>query len=74
TSAPRHWRYAGEQGDLAKTHAVLANLCDIRTPVTLTDAECDLIAEIVRDALETIAAGRAASQARPMASPLKQAS
>jgi dTDP-4-amino-4,6-dideoxygalactose transaminase len=55
TSAPRHWRYTGDQGALAKTHAVLAGLCDIRTPVTLTDDECDLIAEIVRESIETIA-------------------
>jgi dTDP-4-amino-4,6-dideoxygalactose transaminase len=54
TSAPRHWNYTGEQGALAATHAVLATLCDIRTPVTLTDDECDLIAEIVREAIETV--------------------
>ena len=52
TSAPRHWHYAGPQGDLAETHAVLASLLDIRTPVTLTDDECDLIAEIVREAID----------------------
>ncbi|MGL5115303.1 MAG: DegT/DnrJ/EryC1/StrS family aminotransferase, partial [Beijerinckiaceae bacterium] len=52
TSAPRHWRYAGPQGALAATHRVLATLCDIRTPLSLTDDECDLIAEIVRDAVE----------------------
>lgn len=52
TSAPRHWHYAGPQGDLAATHAVLATLLDIRTPVTLTDDECDLIAEIVRESID----------------------
>ncbi len=61
TSAPRHWAYAGQQGELAATHAVLAGLCDIRTPVTLTDMECDLIAEIVRDAVETVTAKDAAA-------------
>jgi dTDP-4-amino-4,6-dideoxygalactose transaminase len=54
TSAPRHWRYAGEQGTLAATHQVLATLCDIRTPVTLGDDECDLIAEIVREAIDGV--------------------
>ncbi len=58
TSAPRHWRYAGDQGTLEKTHAVLAGLCDIRTPVTLTDAECDLIATIVRESIESVVAAR----------------
>ena len=54
TSAPRHWRYAGEQGDLSATHRVLAGLCDIRTPVSMTDEECDLVALIVRETLETV--------------------
>lgn len=62
TSAPRHWRYAGEQGPLARTHAVLATLCDIRTPVTLTDEECDLVAEIARDALETVVSAHPAAR------------
>jgi dTDP-4-amino-4,6-dideoxygalactose transaminase len=59
TSAPRHWRYAGAQGPLSRTHAVLATLCDIRTPVTLSNDECDLIAEIVRDAIAQVVAARA---------------
>lgn len=58
TSAPRHWRYAGPQSDLEDTHRVLATLCDIRTPVSLTNAECDLIALIVRDAIQTVLAAR----------------
>lgn len=62
TSAPRHWAYAGEQGPLAATHAILAGLCDIRTPVTLNDAECDLIAEIVGDAVDAVAAEGAAAE------------
>jgi dTDP-4-amino-4,6-dideoxygalactose transaminase len=62
TSAPRHWAYAGAQGPLDQTHAVLATLCDIRTPVTLTDDECDLIAAIVRDAIETVVSARPAAR------------
>ena len=54
TSAPRHWKYSGEQGALTQTHQVLATLCDIRTPLTLTDQECDLIAEIMREVIETV--------------------
>lgn len=61
TSAPRHWRYAGAQSPLPRTHAVLAGLCDIRTPLSLTDEECDLVADIVCEAAETIAAARAAA-------------
>jgi dTDP-4-amino-4,6-dideoxygalactose transaminase len=59
TSAPRHWAYAGSQGALAATHHVLADLCDIRTPVTLTDAECDLIAAIVSESLQAASAASA---------------
>ncbi len=59
TSAPRHWRYAGEQGAMAQTHAVLAGLCDIRTPLSLTDEDCDLVAEILREAIETVVSARA---------------
>jgi dTDP-4-amino-4,6-dideoxygalactose transaminase len=63
TSAPRHWAYAGEQGALAQTHRVLATLCDIRTPLTLSDAECDLIAQIVREAIETVVPEKTGSRA-----------
>lgn len=47
TSAPRHWLYAGAQGPLTATHDVLATLCDVRTPVSLTDADCRLIGDIL---------------------------
>ncbi len=59
TSAPRHWRYAGEQGPMAQTHAILAGLCDIRTPLSLTDEDCDLVADILREAIETVVSARA---------------
>ncbi|MFM9974408.1 MAG: DegT/DnrJ/EryC1/StrS family aminotransferase [Beijerinckiaceae bacterium] len=58
TSAPRHWAYAGEQGGLTQTHAVLASLCDMRTPLAMTDDECDLAAEIVREAIESVISDR----------------
>lgn len=58
TSAPKHWRYVGEQSDLAQTHAVLATLCDIRTPVSLTDDECDLIADIMREAIDAVVSAK----------------
>jgi dTDP-4-amino-4,6-dideoxygalactose transaminase len=59
TSAPRHWRYAGQQSALATTHAVLAGLCDIRTPVSLTDEECDLVGDIVRWAIDAVVSAQA---------------
>jgi hypothetical protein len=54
TSAPRHWRFRGDDAPLDRTHAILSNLCDIRTPVSMTDEECDLAAAIVRESLETV--------------------
>lgn len=57
TSAPRHWAYAGEQDALDATHSVLSTLCDIRTPVAMTDEECDLTATIVREAIDAALAG-----------------
>lgn len=59
TSAPRHWHYAGDQGALSQTHAVLAGLCDIRTPVTLTDEECDLVGDIVCWAIDAVVSAEA---------------
>ncbi|MGL4323039.1 MAG: DegT/DnrJ/EryC1/StrS family aminotransferase [Beijerinckiaceae bacterium] len=74
TSAPRHWAYAGDQGALAQTHHILATLCDIRTPVTLTDEECDLIAQIMREVIETIVAAQAGTGATGRADHLRAAS
>ena len=51
-------RYAGEQGGLTQTHQVLAGLFDIRTPVSMTDDECDLAAEIVREAIQSVISDR----------------
>lgn len=51
TSRPEHWGFLPPQPAPAATEAVLARLCDIRLPVGLTDAECDLIAGIVLDAV-----------------------
>jgi dTDP-4-amino-4,6-dideoxygalactose transaminase len=58
TSAPRHWRHSGEQGPLEATHRVLASLCDIRTPLSLDDEDCDLIAEIVVGAIQSVISGQ----------------
>ena len=63
TSVPRHWRYAPGQTGLDDSHRILATLCDIRTPVSLTDEDCDLIAAIVRDSLEAVVCGSTAAEA-----------
>lgn len=63
TSAPRHWAHGGPREPLPATHAILATLCDIRTPLSLTGTECDLIVEIVRGAITAGAASRTAPAA-----------
>jgi dTDP-4-amino-4,6-dideoxygalactose transaminase len=63
TSVPRHWRYAPGQTGLDDTHRILATLCDIRTPVSLTDEDCDVIATIVRESLEAVVCGSTAAEA-----------
>lgn len=54
TSAPRHWTYVQDATPLEQTHRVLAGLLDVRTPVSLTDEDCDTIIAIVRHALDDI--------------------
>jgi dTDP-4-amino-4,6-dideoxygalactose transaminase len=73
TSAPRHWQYAGAQTGLEATHRVLATLCDIRTPVSLSDDECDLIGAIVREALATVASAGSGA-AKPGGAPMRAVS
>lgn len=46
TSRFDHWRYAPEQS-LAPTSRVLATLCDMRIPLSMTEAEADAIVEIL---------------------------
>ena len=46
TSRFDHWRYAPEQA-LASTARVLATLCDMRIPLSMTASEADAIVEIL---------------------------
>lgn len=49
TSRYDSWRYFGPPPDLPQTRAVLATTCDMRIPLTFTEADCALIAEIVAE-------------------------
>jgi dTDP-4-amino-4,6-dideoxygalactose transaminase len=51
TSAWQHWRFFPDQQHLPNAERVLAGLCDLRLPLTLTAADCSAIAEVVRDAI-----------------------
>jgi dTDP-4-amino-4,6-dideoxygalactose transaminase len=47
TSRYDSWRYLGETQPLPKTLRVLATTCDMRVPLTFSEEDCRLIAEIV---------------------------
>ena len=47
TSNYEHWHYIHQKPDLRKSKAVLNQLFDLRTPVSLTDEDCVLIGRIV---------------------------
>jgi dTDP-4-amino-4,6-dideoxygalactose transaminase len=51
TSVWQHWRYFGTAQDLPRAEHILAGLCDMRLPLTLTEADCADIAEVIREAL-----------------------
>ncbi|HYF06944.1 MAG TPA: DegT/DnrJ/EryC1/StrS family aminotransferase, partial [Acetobacteraceae bacterium] len=52
TSAPAHWQHLRDARTPPATAAVLARLCDMRIPLTLSEADCDIVAEVVAGALE----------------------
>ncbi len=50
TSSHRSWRFVPMQ-ELPRTDEVLADLYDMRVPLTLSLSDCDLIAALIREAL-----------------------
>ncbi len=50
TGTYEHWRYV-EPPQLDRTRAMLQGLCDMRIPLSLADADCDLIADVVGGAM-----------------------
>ena len=50
TGTYEHWRYV-EPPKLDRTSAMLRGLCDMRIPLSLADADCDLIADVVGGAM-----------------------
>ena len=55
TSVHHHWKYIQPQS-LEATNEVLAGLCDLRLPSTLTPEDCQLIAEILMEEMEALGA------------------
>ena len=56
TSRYDSWRYLGEIEPLPQTLKVLATTCDIRVPLTFSEADCADIAEIVAEEAERLVA------------------
>jgi dTDP-4-amino-4,6-dideoxygalactose transaminase len=51
TSTWQHWQFVKDKQSLPETDHMLAALCDMRIPVNLTPEDCQLIADIVNDAI-----------------------
>jgi hypothetical protein len=51
TSTWKHWRYVNEEQALPETGQMLAGLCDMRVPLSLTEEDCQLIAEILAESI-----------------------
>jgi dTDP-4-amino-4,6-dideoxygalactose transaminase len=56
TSNYAHWRYITEKPLLTNSMTVMSQLLDLRTPLSLTDHDCELIGQIVATAAAIAAA------------------
>ena len=56
TSRYDSWEYLGEQPELRQTLDVLATTCDIRVPLTFDVEDCELIASIIVEEVDALAA------------------
>jgi dTDP-4-amino-4,6-dideoxygalactose transaminase len=53
TSVWQHWRYFGEEQSLPRAQRVLAGLCDLRLPLSLSQTDCEAIGQIIRHAVQS---------------------
>ena len=56
TSDHHSWRYAPSQ-DLPHTDAILSGLFDMRLPLTFSLSDCELLADLILDAVAALHAG-----------------
>lgn len=52
TSRHASWRYAGPADPMPTTDRILDGLCDLRIPVGLSEEECDLVGDVLGEALD----------------------
>lgn len=57
TSLSEHWRYMPSAHTPPRTDTILARLCDMRIPLSLSIADCDTIATIIAEELAVVAVG-----------------
>ncbi len=53
TSRYDSWRYIDRSVDVPKTKRILAELCDLRIPLTFDEDDCRQIVHVIRDAFNT---------------------
>ncbi|MDX1541259.1 MAG: DegT/DnrJ/EryC1/StrS family aminotransferase [Geminicoccaceae bacterium] len=51
TSRHDSWRYTGPAAPMPRTDEILDGLCDLRVPVGLSPADCDLIGDVLGEAM-----------------------
>lgn len=52
TSVWQHWRYFGQEQTLPRAQQVLASLCDLRLPLSLSQDDCAAIGHTIRHAVQ----------------------
>mgnify|MGYP001155098115 CR=1 FL=1 len=55
-----NWQFLGDAPDLPKTRAMLMGACDVRLPARLSLSDCDVIADVLLDAMQDATAQKAA--------------
>jgi len=53
-----NWQFLGDRPELPQTRAMLMRACDVRLPARLTLTECELIAQVLTNAVQTATCGR----------------
>jgi len=66
TSVWQHWQFFAGRQSLPNAERVLAGLCDLRLPLTLTRADCEAIAKLLRESIGVaVSARRGLADAEP---------
>ena len=61
TSVWQHWRYFGEEQSLPRAEKVLGGLCDLRLPLSLSQADCVAVGQTIREEVRNASISPAAN-------------